>query len=81
MISVHSPKCVFAIIIIIIITMTITITTTTTTTTDCRIWIHIKTTQFKNLVCFSCKSPDDEVKNVETCNVHLRVINNTMVVQ
>jgi hypothetical protein len=38
-------------------------------------WIHIKTNQFKNLVGFSCNSPDDDLEKVETCSVHLRIIN------
>jgi hypothetical protein len=69
-INLHSPKGVLAIIIIIVIA-----------TTYCKIWIHAKITQFKNLVCFSCNSPNDDLENVETYSVHLRIINNAIMIQ
>jgi hypothetical protein len=38
-------------------------------------WIHIKTTQLKYLAYFSCNLPHDDLEQVETCSVHLRIIN------
>lgn len=41
-------------------------------TTDCKVWIHIKTTELKYLVLFSL---DDDPEEVETCSVHHRIFN------
>jgi hypothetical protein len=41
----------------------------------CKVWIHIKTTQFKTLDCFSCNSPNDDLEKVETYSIHLHAIN------
>jgi hypothetical protein len=36
---------------------------------DCKIWVYIQVTQFKNLVWHSCDSPDDDLGKVRTCNM------------